>query len=291
MVVKLICSHLEATFNEHGAELTSLFDTNTQTEFIWQADKQFWGRHAPVLFPIVGRLQDDEYIFQGNTYTMTQHGFARDMLFEVDSLSSNRVTFSLSSNDETKKNYPFDFQLYLSYFLNEDGLQTSYLVKNSGHGKMYFSIGGHPAFNVPLEEGLAFDDYFVHFSPMKSRIEIPLVGNYIDMSKKTLGQTNTDIQLNHKMFKQDAIIYETRGSNSYTIKSESGTRSVTLSYENMPFVGIWSPFPKEAPFVCIEPWCGIADSLSSNKKIEEKFGINVLEPHGEFQNSYFIKVH
>lgn len=281
---------LKASFSELGGELQSLIAKVTNIEYLWQGNPEFWGRRAPVLFPFVGRLKEDQYTYQGKAYHVTQHGFARDQVFVAQQESQTRLLFTLKSHEETKKWFPFDFELILSYELVDNKLTCGYDVRNCGNDEMYFSIGGHPAFNVPLDGQGEFDDYFLQFSPRKSRLSLPLVGPYVDSDNKTLGQTNTDILLTRELFKNDALVYETVGSNSYSIKSEKTSHSVTVSYKDMPFVGIWSPYPVEAPFVCIEPWCGIADTIDATGDLSEKLGINHLEAGKKFQTSYQIEL-
>ncbi|AZP92595.1 aldose 1-epimerase family protein [Enterococcus mundtii] len=290
MTVIIQNDQLIAEISEHGAELISLKSKEHDLEYIWQGDPKYWGRHAPVLFPIVGRLKNDQYVYQGKTYSMGQHGFARDMDFEVAEHEQERAKFVLKSTPETKENYPFDFELVLVYELGGDGITVHYHVENIGEEEMYFSIGGHPAFNVPLEEGLTFEDFYLAFSPRKSRLRLPLAGPFIDMEQKTIGQTNTNLALFRELFDQDALVFETRGLNAYSIRSEKSSHSVTLSYKDMPYVGIWSPYPKEAPFVCIEPWFGIADTVDSNGQLNEKAGINQLGAHELFKTKYSITV-
>ncbi|KAF1298044.1 aldose epimerase [Enterococcus sp. JM4C] len=290
MTVTIENAQLIATIAESGAELISLKSKETGIEYIWQGDPQFWGRHAPVLFPFVGKLKEDSYTYQGKTYSMGQHGFARDMDFTVLNQGAESVSLSLKSTEETRKNYPFDFELVITYELGGEGITTHYQVENTGKEEMFFAIGGHPAFNVPLEEGLTFEDYYMAFSPQKSRLRLPLAGPFIDFDQRTIGQTNTNLALNHQLFEQDALIYETKGLNAYSIRSEKSCHSVTLSYKDMPYVGIWSPYPKEAPFVCIEPWCGVADTLSTTGNLIEKFGINQLAANELFKTKYSITV-
>lgn len=290
VTVKIENEFIIATIAEDGAELVSLISKETQMEYMWQGDPAYWARHAPVLFPIVGRLKNDEYSYAGQTYSMSQHGFARDSLFEVIQHGKELVSLALKSSKETKKHYPFDFELILSYELVGESVIVSYQVENTGSKEMYFSIGGHPAFNVPLENNLTFDDYYLTFTPLKSRIQLPLEGPYVDTEHRTLGQTNTSLDLRHEMFKEDAIIFETKGTNTFTIASDESDHSISLSYKNMPYVGIWSPYPKQAPFVCIEPWCGIADTLDSNGKLIDKMGINRLETNQLFHTQYTISV-
>lgn len=283
-------AYLQATLDSKGAELHSLYSKENEIEYLWQGDATYWGRRSPVLFPFVGALKDNKYTYNGQTYPMSQHGFARDMEFEVYEQSSDAMTFVLKSNEETREVYPFDFELYLSYQLGGDGLSVTYKVVNPSDEQMFFSIGGHPAFNVPLEKDLTFEDYYLKSSPMKSRIMIPLKGRYIDVENRTLGQTNATIALTRDLFSNDALIYETKGLNSFSICSEKSPHSVTLSFNNLPFVGIWTPYGTDAPFVCIEPWAGIADSTDASGKLEEKFGIQILQAQETFTTKYAITV-
>lgn len=288
MTVQIENEFLIATIAEDGAELVSLKSKKNNIEYIWQGDPAFWGRHAPVLFPVVGRLKNDQYTYENQTYPMGQHGFARDALFEVIEHGTELVSLSLKSNKETKKIYPFDFELILSYALKDENLVVGYQVENTGSNELYFSIGGHPAFNVPLEQGLTFDDYYLSFSPKKSRTQIPLVGPFADFEHKTLGQTNISLDIRRELFKDDAIIFETKGANAITIETDESSHSISLSYTDMPYVGIWSPYQKEAPFVCIEPWCGIADEVNTTGNIVNKKGINTLAASDVFKTQYTL---
>lgn len=290
MDITIETSHLKAIINTHGAELTSLKNKETDIEYIWQADPEHWGRHAPVLFPIVGSLKEGKYTYQGNKYELPQHGFARDMEFKLLEQTDETASFILESTTETKKIYPFDFKLILTYELGGDGLVVKYRVENPADKDLYFSIGGHPAFNVPLDQGLTFEDYYLAPSPMKSRIKLPLKEGRIDLEQRTLGQTNTNIALTHDMFKNDALIFETKGLNSFAIRSEKSPHSITLSYANLPYVGIWSTYPVESPFVCIEPWEGIADTVTASGELTEKVGIRQLPPKEVYENKYSITV-
>ncbi|EOI00439.1 aldolase 1 epimerase LacX [Enterococcus moraviensis ATCC BAA-383] len=288
MTVQIENEFLVATIAEDGAELISLKSKKNNIEYIWQGDPAFWGRHAPVLFPVVGRLKEDQYTYDNQTYPMSQHGFARDSLFEVVEHGAELVSLSLKSSKETKKVYPFDFELILSYELENENLVVNYQVENTGNDDMYFSIGGHPAFNVPLVEDLTFDDYYLSFSPKKSRTQIPLAGPFSDFEHKTLGQTNTSLDIRRELFKEDAIIFETKGLNTITIETDENPHSISLSYTDMPYVGIWSPYTQEAPFVCIEPWCGIADEVNATGNLVDKKGINKLAVSDIFKTHYTL---
>ena len=288
MSVTISNDFLEATINEQGAELASL--RANEIEYIWQADPKYWGRHAPLLFPFVGRLKDDQYTYQGKTYSMGQHGFARDKLFSVVEQTKDKVTFLLESDEETKAVYPFDFALTVSYEIWGEGVRIRFNVENAGTEEMIFALGGHPAFNIPLTEELKFEDYFIAFSPQKSRVKIPLEGPFTNLDQKTIGQTNTNIQLSRDLFKEDALIYETRGLNAYTLGSEESSHRVRVAYNNVPYVGLWSPYPAEAPFVCIEPWWGFADTIDSTGRLEDKEGMNRLAANEQFKTEFSITV-
>lgn len=277
-------------FTEKGAEMTSLLGKENQIEYLWQGDPTFWGRQAPILFPFVGRLKEDQYFYDGQTYSMGQHGFARDQQFTLVHEDETQLIFELKSTNDTKKSYPFDFTLRVIYKLLPEGVDVHYQVINTDEKELLFSIGAHPAFNVPLEKGYSFEDYYLHFSPQKSRLTLPLVGPYIDYENRTIGQTNTDIQLKRELFKNDALVYETPNTNRYTICTEDSSASVTVSYKDMPYVGIWSPYPAEAPFVCIEPWYGVADTIDATGVLEEKRGIQKLAPQQQFDCSYLIEI-
>ncbi|MBL1224630.1 aldose 1-epimerase family protein [Enterococcus sp. BWR-S5] len=281
---------LIATIAEEGAELISLKAKETGLEYIWQGDPKFWGRHAPVLFPFVGRSKDDSYRYQGKTYPMGQHGFARDQVFEVIEKGPEMVALSLKSSKESKEIYPFDFELVLTYTLENAEIIVGYQVINTGLEEMLFSIGGHPAFNIPLEEQLAFTDYYLSFEPKVDRIQLPLNGPFVDLANKTLGQTSVDYDLTRELFEKDALIYETPGKTEIAFKTDKSNHSISLKYDNIPFVGVWSPYGVEAPFVCIEPWWGIADKVDSNGELVDKFAVNRLNPKELFNTSYTISV-
>lgn len=288
MTVIIENEKLIATIAEDGAELISLKAKETGLEYIWQGDPKFWGRHAPVLFPFVGRLKDDSYSYQGKTYPMGQHGFARDQVFEVIEKGPQMVSLSLKSSKESKEIYPFDFELVLTYTLDDADIIVGYQVENTGAEEMLFSIGGHPAFNIPLEESLSFTDYYLAFEPKIDRVQLPLEGPFVDLEHKTLGQTSVDVDLKRELFEKDALIYETPGKTEIAFKTDKSSHSLHLKYDDIPFVGIWSPYGTEAPFVCIEPWWGIADKVGSNGNLVDKFAVNRLIPQKLFKTSYTI---
>lgn len=273
-----------------GAELQSVVGQHNDYEYLWQADPAVWGRHAPVLFPIVGKLKNDEYTYQGKTYHLTQHGFARDQEFAVERQTDHSITFLLKDSEASRAVYPFSFEFRVKYALINQLLKVTYYVTNpSSTEPLYFSVGGHPAFRVPLTDDLKFDDYFMRFKPSKSRIQIPLnPQGGIDFEHRTLAPTDVDWQVDHEIFKNDALIFQLNDENEIQILSDKTEHSVTLKTKDAPFLGIWSAYPKKGDYICLEPWWGIADSIDTSGELTEKKGINKLDPAGEFKAKYSI---
>ena len=291
MSIILKSNQLTVMVSPKGAELQSIQKTETGTEYLWQGDPAYWNRKAPVLFPIVGRLKDNQYTYKDQSYTMNQHGFARDAVFNIIEETEDHVTLQFESNEETKKAYPFDFSLSITYTVIEDKVSVEYAVQNTNETEMlYFSIGGHPGFNIPLTEDTVFEDYYFSFLPRKSRKQIPLNGPFADPSQTTLAQTNTTLSLNRKLFEKDALVFEVKEKNTFSILSDKTAHSISVTFENYPYVGIWSVPGKEAPFVCIEPWHGIADTVDTSGKLEDKLGIRTLPAKETFTTSYTIQL-
>ncbi|MFL2099906.1 aldose 1-epimerase family protein [Desemzia sp. FAM 23991] len=291
MTVSIKNNYLTVEIASKGAELQSIRSNGTEIEYLWQGDKEYWNRKSPVLFPIVGRLKEDSYTYRGQTYSMTQHGFARDEDFELVEQEEQKVVFQLTSSEKSKQLYPFDFALLIAYEVIENTVQVSYSVKNTADSEqMYFSIGGHPGFNVPLTESTKFEDYYLSFLPRRSRKQIPLQGPYADTAHTTLAQTNTTLRLDRELFDNDALVFEVKNSNTFSIQSDKTPHSVEVTFENHPYVGVWSVPGKKAPFVCIEPWHGIADTVDASGKLEDKLGIQTLPAQETFQTKYSIQV-
>lgn len=280
---------LKVEINERGAELSSIKSKKDDTEYLWTADERYWNRHAPVLFPIVGRLKEDKYTYAGNNYELKQHGFARDCEFKLLEGNSTKAELQLAYNEETLGRYPFKFKLKLGYELHEDKINVEYTVINADDKDMFFSVGGHPGFNCPLVSGEKMEDYYLEFQQEEvlhtyNFKDGVLCGELYDFEKP-----QNIIDLNKDVFRHDALIIENIKSKSIAIRSHKSSRSVIVELDNFPFVGIWSK-PEGAPFICIEPWYGVADDEKSSGKIENKKGINKLVPGDSFCCSYAIAV-
>lgn len=274
---------LKISTNQQGGELTEIFGKKNNLHYLHNGDPKYWGRHSPVLFPIVGRLKDDTYSYDGKKYHLTQHGFARDLDFQLVSESANALTYYLTDTKETKEKYPFSFELFISYELIDSSVKVTYEVKNPAEQTMYFSLGAHPAFVLPLEKGLEFSDYDLTFSKLPEE-KLALDGPFLALEKST--KSAEKISLDYELFKNDALIFKTSGKEILTVKSDKGSHGLTFSYEDFPFLGIWTPYGKNAPFLCLEPWCGIADTTDATGDLKRKFGINQLKGQETFKRSY-----
>ena len=278
------------TVDSHGAELKSLKKLADDQEYMWCGDGKFWGRTSPVLFPFVGGLKNKEYRFEGKTYSMTQHGFARDMDFELETQTESELWFTLESTEETLARYPFPFILNLGYRLEGSTVAVLWKVENPSEKQMYFSIGGHPAFNCPLTEGTKQSDYSVSFADtdeiVSTRIsEEGLATGCMDIYHLADGH----LSLTSNLFDHDALVIEDHQTDTVALCRKDGTPYLTVKME-APLFGIWSPPGKNAPFVCIEPWYGRCDDEYFDGDLTEREWGNKLVPHQTFEASYTITV-
>lgn len=279
---------LKVCVEDKGAELSSLFHKKYNLEYIWDGDSKFWPRKAPLLFPIVGKLNDNTMVYNGQKYIIPQHGFVRDMLFEVAFLDNTSVTYVCRSTPETKKMFPFDWSLKSSYLIDESVLSISNQVTNESlHEDMYFSIGYHPAFRVPIEENRKFNDYFLFFNNDFSGIRWRISEGLIDDITE-IAFTQNILFLNEFTFANDALVFKDLSSNQIQLKTRHAMHGLTLHFQNFPYLGIWSK--PNASFVCIEPWHGIADNKSHNGDLTQKEGIIRLAPNSTFQCGYQIEL-
>ena len=281
--------HIKAKIKSFGAELNSLQKIDEDLEYMWQGDSKYWNRHSPILFPIVGRLKNDSYTYQNQKYNMTQHGFARDKEFEVIKNEVDFIEFRLKSDEKTLEIYPFSFELYLSYKLEKNSLIVSYKVINKSDDKMLFSIGAHPAFNWTLKEDEKKEDYFLEFENIKQTKRYFLNDKGLVYDSVDLKIIDNKIALNEELFKNDALVFEDLNIKTLTLKNSINENYIKLNFENFPYLGIWSK-PTGAPFICIEPWFGVADDENSNQNFEDKKGIITLEKDEIFSCFYIIEI-
>lgn len=267
-----------------GAEMQSIFSNGQQTEYLWNADPAFWNRHAPVLFPIVGQLKEDTYFYNGKSYHLPRHGFARDKVFAAEQVADNEALFTLKSDNDTYSVYPFSFALCIHYKLHGPEITITYNVTNTGDEEMYFSIGAHPAFNVPLADGTAYTDYQLRFNVPEAGTRCTLENNLI--ASHTMPFTQNPVPLTHELFYKDALVLKDLYANIISLESDRTGRGITVDFSGFPYLGIWSA--KDAPFVCIEPWHGIADTANHNQQLQDKEGIMRLGSRCGWSDSWKI---
>lgn len=300
--------YLGVSINLKGAELTGLFHKENSIEYMWSADHNFWGKSSPVLFPIVGGLKDNTYIFEGKSYTLPRHGFARDRVFEVEDHWDDGISLVLYSDDESYKVFPFAFEFRIVYELYANLLSVTYHVTNLGENTMYFSVGGHPAFAVPFQKGLNYEDFYLEFEEEENfqRWGLSEQGLILETPEplfKAPRSTESSIfeadeplflpetkliPLTHKLFYDDALVFKELQSTTVTLKSGNSQHSLKFDFAGFPFLGIWAA--KNANFICIEPWCGIADSVMHTQELTEKEGINVLPAGDVFERAWAVKL-
>lgn len=276
--------------HSHGAELKSLKNLSTAVEYMWKADPEFWGRTSPVLFPFVGGVNNKEYRTKGQTYPMAQHGFARDMEFTLLSETEDEIWFVLNSDEETLKKYPYVFTLKLGYRLLSKGVEICWQVENPGKEDLPFSIGGHPAFNCPIEEGRKQTDYVIRFDNEDKVISTRLsssglatdVQDIYDLDKGILPITET-------LFDKDALVIEHDQARQVALCDKEGNAYLTVTMES-PLFGVWSPPKKNAPFICIEPWYGRCDKEGFTGDLKEREWGNLIAPGQIWKASYQVTI-
>lgn len=282
-------SQLTIQVSSHGAELCSIFCNGK--EYLWQADPTYWKRHSPVLFPIVGSVWENEYRNEGQKYVLTQHGFARDMDFELISESSNEVRYRLTDSEETKAKYPFPFCLEIGYRIDGKKIEVLWQVRNTGKGTLHFQIGAHPAFYYPDFEPETTNRGYFGFDKTEGL-------NYILIAEKGCADPNkkyplvlTDglLPLDTHTFDKDALIMEDSQVKEVTLYNKEKKPYLSL-YFDTPLVGLWSPPAKNAPFVCIEPWYGRGDRAYYTGEYKDKDWMQHLAPGEVFNGSYAIEV-
>ncbi|MBR4640244.1 MAG: aldose 1-epimerase family protein [Butyrivibrio sp.] len=283
-------SFIAIKVSDHGAELKSLIGAKSGKEFMWQADAKYWGRTAPVLFPIVGSVWNGEYKVNGVSYKLSQHGFARDMEFSLIKEAEDELVFELKDNEESLKKFPFKFSLKIGYKLVGSKVVVSYKVSNPDDKEMYFSIGAHPAFNCDLNK----DELL--FEKDGAAVSGSLKSNVIDMSCGCLSDKQIDVEtaegivkLTPGLFDGDALIFEDRQADAVTLVSEADGDKLRVTCD-VPLFGVWSPVKKNAPFVCIEPWNGRCDRAGFDGSLENREYGNKLAAGESFDTSFEIEI-
>ena len=288
MRITIASEKTTAVIDSFGAELHSLKDA-AGAEYLWQADPAVWKRHAPVLFPFICNTDSKKYTYEGQVYSLANHGFARDSEFELASSDDKSAEFVLKSSADTLKLYPFDFELRIRYALSGTKLTVSYTVKNTDKKDMYFFIGGHPAFNVPMG-GEDFSDYFVEYEKPETIIQ-EFKGKIT-----VIADSAAKVPLSHELFANDVFMKDAPKSSWIALVSEKSGRKIKLNYDSNGCIAVWSSYfedkavTEQAKFVCLEPWSSVPVYCDKEEDITKMSHAIKLAPEKEYVFEYSIEV-
>jgi galactose mutarotase-like enzyme len=289
-MIEISNNQIKASFLTKGAELKSLLNTKTRKEWMWNADPAFWSKSSPILFPIVGGLKDNTYSYGENNYQLPRHGFARDMVFDVRKQKKMDVVFGLASSKMTHELFPFDFDLEVEYSLEGNRLKTKYRVKNpSVDNNLWFSLGAHPAFAIEVNKEKSFNDYQLLFDDDDLLHLHPLRDNLLLKSTNDLVLAKKSLPLSYSLFENDALVTTSMKSKQLTLSNNRDTERLVFRFSNFPYFGIWSA--KNANFVCLEPWAGIADFEDHDGNLTQKFGIVKLAPNETWTAEWIAEIY
>ncbi len=280
-----------AEIDTMGAQLVSFQDI-LGIEYLWQGDPAYWSGQAPILFPIVGALRGGKTCIGGKEYEMKRHGFARGREFRLVAHNDAMAVLSLSADDETRARYPFDFQLLVTYRLDDGALSCSFTVINQGTEEMPFAVGGHPAFNCPLLAREVFTDYVLAFEQNETADcpQIDLATGLIDPAVRTRVLENERIlPLEHGLFARDALVFDALRSKKVQYYSKLSGVGLEMDFSGFPYLGVWSA-AGDAPFVALEPWTGMATCADEDDEFLHKRGTRLLPAGESFQVGFTVRI-
>lgn len=281
---------MTVTIDGLGAQLQSITAAGG-AEYLWNGDPAYWASRSPILFPYVGRLTGNRYAYGGKSYEMTIHGFARCSVFSPLEEGPDRVALRMSDSEETRKAYPFAFHFDVSYALEGSTLAIAYAVENLDEKTMYFGLGGHPGFRVPLEEGKAFTDYRLTFAHPCQPWRV-LMGEHYQISGRETPyplENGVDLPLHHGLFDHDAVILK-NFDRTVTLSAGEGTRGVILSIPRMRYLGVWHTPKADAPFVCLEPWASLPSREGVVEDLSQQNDLAVLDPGERYVNRWTVTI-
>lgn len=280
---------LRLLVSDHGAEMQSI--QKDRTEYLWSGNESYWSDRSPVLFPFVGRFTKGKYTLNGKEYEMDIHGFAKNSDFQVLDWKKDSLLLELRDNEMTRGYYPYCFIFNVEYRLEETSIIIKYTVKNFSDEKMYFGIGGHPGFRVPLEKNLEFADYLLEFGG-KSKPE--RVGHTSQCflsgrDEEFVLEDDKILRLKHELFNEDAIVLRNM-SDEVTLRSNKGLRKVIVKYPQCSYLGIWHAPNTDAGYICIEPWTSIPSRQDIIEEFRYKSDLIRLESHHTYENQWSITI-
>ncbi|NQD69280.1 aldose 1-epimerase family protein [Sphingobacterium shayense] len=279
--------YLKVQINEIGAELRSIWCKKKCREYLWQRNAKYWAKSSPVLFPFVGELNGGKFHYNGRTYYVPKHGFARDRLFQVCKHDASSVYLMLESGEETFAMYPFHFEFTISYTLQGRSLLCQYEVVNKGAEPMYFSVGAHPAFALEITNDQCYSDYFLSFPDDHSLKRYFLENNLLTRHYNIVPLDENKLVLDDDMFNQDAWVLKGLNSSQVMLQNQNGNYRIALNFNSFEYFGLWAP--PGAPFICLEPWSGVNDSVSHRGHIEQKEGIVELRGMTHWKRNWSIQ--
>lgn len=285
-MIELKNEWLTAVVNPLGAELQKLTGSNG-LEYLWNGNSAYWGKFSPVLFPVVGTLVGNRYQYKGQWYSLPRHGFAREQIFALSQYTPAEATFTLTQTPQSLQVYPFAFTLQLQYTLVKDTLQVVYNVLNTGEETLYFSIGGHPAFAVPNLPNTTYTDYYLAFNQPEPLHRYLLQDGLLRREAVPLTAPGGQLPLHPDLFAQDALVLKHLQSTQVSLLCRKHPHGIDFNFQGFPYLGLWAA--PQAPFVCIEPWCGHADEVAHNGDITAKAGIEMLAPGMAWQRSWWVQ--
>ena len=281
---------MSVTVHETGAQLWSILASDG-TQFLWQGDERYWADRALTIFPYVARLWQGRYRLDGQTYEMPIHGFAPGSRFALEEKTDARMVFALADSEETLAQYPRRFVFRVIYALEGDTLSVAYEVENRDEKPMFFGLGGHPGFNVPLEAGKTFSDYRLRFGAPCAPVRVGFTPDCFVNGEDTPFplKENCLLPLAHDLFDEDAIVLRDM-AREVTLESALGGRSVTVSYPDMPYLGIWHWPKTDAPYVCIEPWSSLPARAGEVAVFEQQKDLIRLDGGKTYRNVWTIRI-
>ncbi len=281
---------LKVTIQRNGAELYSIYYKPTQTEHLWQGDEKFWAGRAPILFPIVGMLKNGSIHIKDADYAIPKHGIIRkNDTLRVEQNSPRCVRFTLFTDEKTKEVYPYDFVFSLDYVLEESSIALHFTINNKGREKMYFSLGGHPAFRCPVTDEESYTDYHLQFERSEDFLTHRMnADGLLLQAKEEIAKNTSLLPLTENMFDKDALIFTDLQSRKVSLVKNTGEKVLTVDYKDFPHLGLWAK--PGAPFICIEPWIGYNDPINATQKIEEKPGMLQLASDETFEAQFSIAI-
>lgn len=280
---------LKVEISQIGGELQSIYDKKDATEYLWQADPAYWKGKAPNLFPYIARCTEGKYTYQGNTYHLERHGFIRHAELSVEIHTDEMAVFSMADSEDTRKVYPFSFRYLLQYRLIGRMLQITCTVENRGAKKMYFGVGGHPGFQVPIEKNIPFEDYYLEFSENCTPKQVLFTENCLVSEKRRDFEleNNRRIPLRHELFDDDAVVLQD-AARAVTLKSDKGKHQIVVQYPDMRYIGFWHMPHTDAPYVCIEPWTSLPSRDGIIEDLETQPDLVGLESGKTYENRWSV---